>query len=454
MSNLKVGSIVKGTVVSVSENLAYVSVGGKSEARIYLEYYTKSKDLKSLKDVLKEGDEIVAEIAKNQGNGEVIMLSRLGMEEKERRDKVIKKIINHKPFMALVKKSVEGGLLLVKDDVNLFLPDNYVDLDKNFDKLSLIGTETKVQFVKTEYQDRNTTFIVSRKQVIFNEERRAREEEFQSINQDDVLEGVVQRITDFGAFIKFKAVEGLIHTSEASHYHIKNISEVLEVGQTVTVKVIKKGETRLQLSIKALEKTPWELFLESHKVGDKVEAKVVKKSDFWMLCEVEREIVGILNKEDYSWDPRNSFQGSVNEGDTLTLQITYIDKEKNKMTLSKKHLEYNPWHDLHVKPHDVITGTVLRFTNSGAIVKVQDVEGFLADRDASNTNKKASEVLKEGDIINAEVLRVDTRNCFLSLSIKTIEEKKDREFVDKYLEENVSSSNSLEDLFKDKEGQE
>ncbi len=451
MSSLRVGAIITGTVVMVSERTAYVSVGGKSEGRIYLEHYTNDKNVLSLKDVLKEGDEIKVQVSKI--TPDVILLSRTEIEEKEKRDKIVKKIMNRKPFLAQVnKKNEKGEYLLQKDGVNLVLPENYVDLKADFDKDSIIGTEQKVVFVKTEQDEKGRTrFIVSRKQVQYNDERKAKEEEFASINVDDVLTGTVARITEFGAFIKFNMVEGLCHISEISHYHSKDITEFVNVGDEVQVKVLKKGETKIHLSIKALQKTPWEIFIENHKVGETLECTIIKKADSYMLCSPERDIVGILNKSDYSWNIDENFAGTVEEGDKVNLQITYIDKEKNRMTLSKKSLEYNPWQDTHLRVHEIVTGTVERFTNTGAIIKVGQVEGFLSNRDASENGKPAQEVLKVGDVINAEVMSVNPARWLLTLSIRSIEEKKTREYVDKYVAENVSSATSLADLFQDDE---
>ena len=120
-------------------------------------------------------------------------------------------------------------------------------------------------------------------------------------------------------------------------------------------------------------------------------------------------------------------------------------------SLSKKHLEYNPWQDTHIKLHEVVTGTVERFTNTGAIIKVGNVEGFLPNKDASEDHKTAQEVLKIGDVINAQVTAVNPQRWLLTLSIRSIEEAKTREYVDKYIQENVSSDSSLADLFKEEE---
>lgn len=450
MANLRVGAYIRGAeVIRVEDNMAYLGVGAKCDGKIYLEFFTSDKNVRSLKELIKEGDKIDVEVSKV--TSENVFLSRLGIEEKEKRDKIIRKIMNRHPFDAMVTGTNADGLFLEKDGVRLFCPNNYVDLNPEFDKESLINTQVRVLFVKSEQNDRGKTiFVVSRKQVQYNEERKLRQKEFDSINVDDVLEGTVERITDFGAFVKFNMVEGLVHLSEVSHYHLKSASEVLEVGQTVRVKVIKKTDTKIQLSIRALEETPWEKFLKEHKVGDIVNTKIVKKTDKFMLCEIERDVVGILNRADYSWRRDDNFQGTVEEGDMVELQITYIDKDNKKMTLSKKHLEYNPWQDVHFTLKEIVTGTVERFTNTGAIIKVGNVEAFLPDRDASNLQKPASEVLKVGDIINAQVVKVDPSKWYLQLSIKAIEDEKEREYVDKYINENVSSSISIEDALKEK----
>jgi len=170
MSNLRVGNIVTGTVIVVEDNLAYIGVGGKSEGRMYLEYFTSNKEVKSLKGILKEGDQIRVQVSKITDG--LILLSRLEMEEKERRDKVVRKVMNKKPFTAKVTgKNKNNEYLLDKDGVNVILPENYVDLDPEFDKDSIIGTEQRVVFVKSDTDDRGRTrLIVSRKQIQYNEE--------------------------------------------------------------------------------------------------------------------------------------------------------------------------------------------------------------------------------------------------------------------------------------------
>ena len=141
MANLRVGALIRGAeVIRVEDNVAYLGVGAKCDGTIYLDYYTLDKSVKSLKDVLKEGDRIDVEVAKV--TSENVFLSRIGLEEKEKRDKIIRKIMNRHPFEALVTKATEDGIFLEKDGVKLFCPNNYIDLDQAFDKNTLVNTNT------------------------------------------------------------------------------------------------------------------------------------------------------------------------------------------------------------------------------------------------------------------------------------------------------------------------
>jgi len=447
MSNLRVGSVITGTVIVVEDNLAYVSVGGKSEGRMYLEYFTSSKDIKSLKDVLKVGQNIKVQIAKMVDG--LILLSRLEMEEREKREKTIRKIINHKVFTVHAEnKTKDGDYLVSKDGVMLLLPANYVDLKEDFDKDSIIGTDFKVMLVKTETDEKGKQkFIVSRKQIQYNDERRGKEKEFEEIKQDDVLEGTVTRITDFGCFVKFNYCEGLCHNSEISNYRVKDANEFVKVGDKVQVKVIKKTETKLHLSMKVLQKTPFEIYGENHRVGDIVDVTVIKVEANYVLLEAEKEVVGIMNRSDYSWNRDDNFGKSLAVGQKLSLKITALDSAKGRMSLSRKHLEYNPWAEVNVKVHDMIDVVVVSFDSNGAVLKYKDVNATISNREASETSKTAQEVFKVGDQVKAEVINFDPTRWILELSVRTIEEKKTREYVDKYLDENVSSDTSLKDLF-------
>ena len=293
--------------------------------------------------------------------------------------------------------------------------------------------------------------VVSRKLVLNEDYKAAKALEFESLKEGETYEGVVTKILEFGAFVRIGKNEGLLHKSEISHYRFKKISDVLEEGQEVTVKLINKDGKKLGLSIKALSKAPWVLFEENHKVGDEVEGTIVKKMANGMLVEVEREVAGMLMEKDYSWNPKENLAGNVEVGDKLTLKILSMEPKKGRMGLSKKHLEYNPWQDVTVKVGEEVSGTVTALQEKGAIVEVQGVNAFLPISEVTSDHiNEIKEVLKLEQVINAVVLELDKRNWHLKISIKQLKEQKEREIFEKYKEDETMEKQTLGDLFKDK----
>lgn len=202
--------------------------------------------------------------------------------------------------------------------------------------------------------------------------------------------------------------------------------------------------------MKALQETPWEGFIKNHKVGDLVKGKIVRKMQYGMLVEVEREVVGLLNRFDYSWNPDENLAGEVEVGQEIELKITSINKDKQQFSLSKKHLEYNPWADLKFKKGEHVSAEVKRIEDKGAVMEVEGVEAFLPIGEVSMEHiSRVDEKIKVGDIVTAEITEFNPRRWIMTLSLRSIAERKSREAYDKQLEENVSGNQSLHDLFKE-----
>ncbi|MFA5742053.1 MAG: S1 RNA-binding domain-containing protein, partial [Candidatus Izemoplasmatales bacterium] len=268
-------------------------------------------------------------------------------------------------------------------------------------------------------------------------------------NVGDIVKGKVERIVDFGAFVHIgELTEGLLHISEISYYHIIKVEDALKVGDLVTVKIIKISGRKISLSMKALEEKPWDLFLKTHKVGDKVEATVIKKMQFGMIMEVEKEVRGLLNRFDYSWNPQENLAGTVEVGSKFEVQITAIDTEKQQFTLSKKHLEYNPWSDVKVRVGELVSATVKTVQEKGAIVEVMGVEAYLPISELADERvEKAADKVKVGDILSVEVIQVFPKEWKMTVSLKRATSKSERKEFESHLNENVSSDQSLADLF-------
>ena len=445
IKNIEVGKTYRGTVIHVTDKEVLVDVGYFLDAVMYKDHVTKKHKNQNLKDLLHEGDKINVKITKI--GEESLYCSCLDLEEQRERDEILASIKNKEPFEAQVIKNTKNGLILKKDSLELLLPTNLVDLNKEFDPNTLVGQTVRVIY---KGLNENKRIIVDRKSLQYLELKQATLDEKNSIVVGEDYEVTVIRVAKFGAFVKFKYNEGLIHFVDLSHYKIKEVTDVVNVGDVVKAKVIRNDEKKIALSLKALQEKPWDLFAKEHKVGDKIEGTIVKKMQFGMLCEVARDVVGIINRDDYSWDPSVNLAGMVEEGDKLEVQITYMDAARQKMTLSKKHLEYNPWNDISLHVGDIVSGSVLRYTNTGAIVKIGSVEGFLHNKEIKEGITKAEEALKIDEVVQVEVLKVDPRAWKLSLSMLSIQRRKDRETYEKFLKENVSGSSTVIEKVEDK----
>jgi len=447
--NIKEGTIVTGKVYQVKDNEVIVVVeGAQTEGTIYLDNLT-TKDVKSAKEIVKEGDEIQAEVKKKDDEAGVLLLSRIGIERKEIFEDLQNKFSNEEVFEVVVKDINKGGLIARAYGIDMFMPAREASLEYTEDLSTFKGKTLEVKLIEISRKK----IVVSHKAVQREAQREKKQEELKNIQTGDVLEGTVSKLMPYGAFVRFENVEGLLHVSEISHHKVNNPSDLLKEGQAITVKVIDVQGQKRSLSLKALEKTPWEKFAETHKSGDKVSGKVVKKMQFGILVEVEKDVAGIINKQDYSWDPRFNLAGNVNVGDEIEVQILSIDPENRKMQLSKKHLEYNPWEDVNVKVGEEVSGEIASIQSNGALVEVKGVYAFLPIGEIKDERiENVSDVLNEGEVINAVVLKFDRKKWQMVISKKTFDEKKIRDEYKKHLksENQEDQSQTLGELFADK----
>ena len=447
------GKFVTGTVVQVTDEEVLVDIGYITEGVIKKDHLTLGK-IDTAKDTFKKGDEIKVKVHKyieTKDGSTIPLLSRLDVLKTERKKQHMDKLEIGERYSFKVKKAIKGGLLLDFHGIEVFLPESLIFLrEEKGDKDELVGQTIEAELIEKKDEGRNTNLIANRKQVAYEQKQAELKAELESLEEGKTVKVTIQRIKDFGAFAQITDhIDGLIHISEVSHFHVKDINEYLSVGDEVEAKIIKIKNKKVSLSLKALQKTPWDNFLENYKVGDKVEGKIVRKMQFGMLVEVEKEVVGLLNRFDYSWNPNVNLAGEVEVGDTLEVEITSINNKKKQFSVSKKHLEYNPWADLSFKKGDSVSAEVVRLEDNGAVVKIEEVEGFLPIGEVSPEHVSNIEnELKPEDIITVEVLDFNPKKWHLVVSKKSLQEKKAREAYESELSENVSSNQSLEDLFK------
>lgn len=446
MTKVKVGKVVTGKVFHVTEDLAYVDIQAFADGIIYKEGLSLDNSVTSCKDILKEGEELAFKITKIDHENQRILLSRRQMLQQEKRKEFDQKADNER-ITVDVKKVTRGGLVCSHEGIEMFMPLSHIDVE-HIDPNDFKGKS--LECIVIENTDKK--IIVSRKFVLQADARKAKKEAFDAIEVGQTYDGKVMKIMPYGAFVSLGEVEGLLHISELSHHRVKSPNDVVSEGETIQVKVIKKEKGKLSLSMKALLPTPWEKFKDEHKIGDEVEGEIVRKMKNAMLLEVAPDVVGIINNKDYSWNPQENLAGEVEVGDTINVKILSMDVKRRRMSLSKKHLTYNPWADVSVKKGEEVSGTVVELQTNGALVQVQNVNAFLPISEISSERiNQISDVLKVEQVINALVLDVDKRNWNMKISMKALQEKKEREMFAKYKEtENDVKAQTLGDLFKDK----
>jgi len=342
----QVGDIIKGTVVSVNQEEVLVDVGYMFEGTIYKDHLSATK-VTDARDFVKVGDELEAKVTKishgDQTN--IMLLSRLSIEKNQIREGHINELQVGKVVNAKVKRSNPGGLELDYHGIELFMPGSMIDVANADDELKngLIGKNVDVKIVDVKENRSKKVFIANRKLLISEQLRIQEKDELSTLELNSIVKGKVTKILAFGAVVSLTDhLEGLLHISECSHHHIKSVEEVVKVGDEIDVQIIKIAGRKVNLSIRSMQKKPWDLFIESFKVGDKVTCKIVKKMQFGMLVEVQRDVIGLLNRYDYSWDPQENLAGKVEVGDEIELEIISINPDKKTSRTFQKTFVIQP----------------------------------------------------------------------------------------------------------------
>jgi small subunit ribosomal protein S1 len=452
---LKVGQIVEGNVIKVEENTIYIDLQYTTEGKIHLDNYDKPAPL-TFFGLVKEGQKVRARIQKITDEPAQILLSRLPLLIEEKFEKIQALVTSGETVKAKVRQILEKGLVLSYMENEVFLPYSLLDFELVKDKESLKGKTLDIQIIEATEKGRSRRIVGSRK-AIFEKERQeayevrlqSRQLELDKINTGDVIKGIVDKIEPHAATIRFDHVVGLLRISQVSHYRIDKIEDVLSLNQEINVKVIKKEGNRLDLSIKALEKTPYEAFYDEHKIGSQVTGTVFQKLPFGIIVEVAKDVRGLLHKNEFSWNPNDNFENYVKIGDPITLSIIQLEPKKERIALSKKSLEDNPWKNVTVKRGDIVKAKVTAVSKEGLKVAVQGVEGEIPFNELSNEKiGKPEDYFAAGDEVQAIIIEVSKDTWVLKLSIRRVLEKAERASYEQYLENDDKNQNqTIGDLF-------
>lgn len=422
IASFRPGSLVKGTIVRLSNDEVIIDIGYKSEG------VTPREEFKGKKDEVKEGMEvmIVVESLDPDSNG-LIPLSKEKADIIINWENVEKHFNEDKPIEGIIFKRVKGGFR-VDIGVTAFLPSSQTDVKPITNPSEYIGLKSNFRILKCDSLRKNV--VVSRKKYLEEEKEKEKIEFLKTIEKNSLVTGVVKNIVDYGAFIEIDhGIVGLLHINDMSWGRISHPSQLLGIGEKVEVVIIDVDLEKQVVSLGLKQKTPnpWENIEEKYPVGSVVEGKVVNITDYGAFIKLEEGVEGLLHISELSWTGRIKHPSEVVAmGDTVKVIVTDIKKDEQKISFSLKQLEPNPWPEIakKYKVGSVIKGKVYNITDFGAFIEIEKgIDGLLH---ISNISDKPinhpSEVLRKGQKIDVMVLEIDPEEKKINLGLKQLGE--------------------------------
>jgi small subunit ribosomal protein S1 len=419
--NIAEGEVVKGTVLKVNENEVIVDVGFKSEGMIPVDEFTDENG----QVTVQPGDIVDVLLERTEDRDGHVVLSREKAEKMKIWDEVEKAYADHAVVVGRVIERIKGGLA-VDIGVRAFLPGSQIDVRpvRNLDALK--GQDLRMRVIKVNKKRGN--IVLSRKVLLEEENAEKKKHTLDTLAEGKVLNGVVKNITDYGAFIDLGGIDGLLHITDMSWGRVQHPSELFKVNDEIAVIVLKydAATERVSLGHKQLTADPWSDVVERYPVTARVHGKVVSLTDYGAFIELEPGVEGLIHVSEMSWSKRVKHPSKIlNVGDDLEAMVLGVDPTARRISLGLKQVAANPWEELAEKyPVGTrIKGRVRNLTEFGAFVEVEEgIDGLIhiSDMSWSKRLKHPSEVLKKGDVVEAQVLNIDAENQRLSLGLKQL----------------------------------
>mgnify|MGYP001814912332 FL=1 len=417
------GQVVIGTVADISDGYVIVTAGLKSEGVIPVDQF---KNLSGDIEVAIGDDVEVVLEAVEDGFGET-RLSR----EKAKRAKAWKSLETsyetEEIITGIITGKVKGGFTVELGDIRAFLPGSLVDVRPVRDTSYLEGKELEFKVIKLD-QKRNNV-VVSRRAVVESEYSAEREALLESIEEGKPIKGVVKNLTDYGAFLDLGGVDGLLHITDMAWKRVRHPSEVVDVGDEITVMVLKfdKERNRVSLGLKQLGDDPWAAIAQRYPEGSRLTGKVSNITDYGCFVEIEDGVEGLVHVSEMDWTNKNINPASiVSLGDEVEVMILDIDEERRRISLGMKQCQPNPWDEFSATHNkgDKVSGNIKSITDFGIFVGLDgDIDGLVHMSDISwdVTGEEVIRNYKKGDTIEAVVLSIDPERERISLGIKQME---------------------------------
>ena len=417
------GRVVKGTVTAIENGMALIDVGLKSEGRVDLREFMRNDD----EHGLEVGSEVEVFVDRVENADGEAMLSRDRARREAAWDRLESEFGEGKRVEGRIFGRVKGGFTVDLDGAVAFLPGSQVDIRPVRDVTPLMDQPQPFQILKMDRRRGN--IVVSRRAVLEETRAEQRSELISDLAEGQVVDGVVKNITDYGAFVDLGGIDGLLHVTDMSYKRVNHPSEVIEIGQTVTVQIIRiNAETqRISLGMKQLESDPWDGVAAKYPVGMKLTGQVTNITEYGAFVEVEPGIEGLVHVSEMSWTKKNVHPGKiVSTSQEVEVMVLEVDSEKRRISLGLKQAQRNPWEEFAEK-HPVgseVEGEVKNATEFGLFIGLDgDVDGMVHMSDIAwgISGEDALALHRKGEEVKAIVLDVDVDKERISLGMKQLE---------------------------------
>ena len=417
------GAIIPAKVIQIDNDYVTLNAGLKSEGLVALdEFRDKNGDLE-----INLGDTVeVALEALEDGNGETL-LSREKAKRQESWRRLLKSHENNETVIGLISGKVKGGFTVEIGTIRAFLPGSLVDIRPVRDPSYLEGKELEFKVIKMDAKRNN--IVVSRRAVVEEENSADRFALLESLHEGQILAGIVKNLTDYGAFIDLGGVDGLLHITDISWKRVKHPSELLTVGQEISVKVLSfdSDRNRVSLGMKQLGNDPWVDLVDRYPVGHRLSGKVTNITDYGCFVEIEEGVEGLVHMSEMDWTNKNIHPSKVvNLGDQVDVIILEIDADRRRISLGMKQCVINPWQHFaqeHSKGEKV-SGKIRSITDFGIFIGLTgDIDGLvhLSDISWNTPGEEVVKTFKKGQDVEAVILAIDADRERISLGIKQLE---------------------------------
>ena len=416
------GQVVHGKVVAIEKDIAIIDVGLKTEGRVSLKEFGEEEG----KAPIKVGDtvEVFLERVENAMGEAVLSRDKARREEAWTRLEAVYE--RNEPVMGSIVGRVKGGFTVDLGGASAFLPGSQVDIRPVRDVGPLMGREQPFAILKMDRPRGN--IVVSRRAILEEARAEQRTELVSQLQEGEVREGVVKNITDYGAFVDLGGIDGLLHVTDMSWKRVNHPSQVLAVGDTVKVQIVKinPDTQRISLGMKQLQSDPWDGVEAKYPVGAKFTGRITNITDYGAFVELEPGVEGLVHVSEMSWTKKNVHPGKiVSTSQEVEVVVLDVDPSKRRVSLGLKQAMANPW-DAFVAAHPIgstVEGEVKNATEFGLFIGLDnDIDGMvhLSDLDWAVSGVEAIAKYNKGDIVKAKVLDVDVEKERISLGIKQL----------------------------------